>query len=87
ENAKADGKTVRVVDGKASPGRFVRPAGLDYKAGDVLLRRGHRLTARDIGLLAAGDLAELSVTRKPRVAVIATGDELSRPGPRAPTCW
>jgi molybdopterin molybdotransferase len=52
ENTKADGKAVQVVDGKAPSGRFVRPAGLDYKAGDVLLKAGRVLTARDIGLAA-----------------------------------
>jgi molybdopterin molybdotransferase len=58
----------------------VRPRGLDFRDGETLLPRGHRLSARDIALLAAGDLANVAVTRKPRVALVATGDELSRPG-------
>jgi len=80
ENAKADGKTVRVVDGKAPPGRFVRPAGLDYKAGDVLLKTGRVLTARDIGLAAGMNVPWLKVRRKPRIAILATGDEIVMPG-------
>ena len=51
----------------------------------VLLERGRRISPRDVALLAAGDFAHVEVTRKPRVAVVATGDELTRPGePRAP---
>src|SRR4029079_52308 len=49
-------------------------------AGEVLCPKGRRLTARDVALLAAGDLAKISVSRKPRVAIVATGDELSLPG-------
>jgi molybdopterin molybdotransferase len=58
----------------------VRPRGLDFRNGEILLPRGHRLSPRDIALIAAGDLPHISVIRKPRVAVVATGDELSRPG-------
>jgi molybdopterin molybdotransferase len=62
------------------PGENVRLRGLDFRAGDILIERGRRLGPRDIALLAAADFAEVSVTRKPRVAIVATGDELSRPG-------
>jgi molybdopterin molybdotransferase len=66
-------------------GENIRARGLDFRAGDVLFERGHALRARDIALIAAADLAELAVIRKPRVALAATGDELSRPGsPRGP---
>ena len=58
----------------------VRPRGLDFRARDILLPKGRRLSARDIALLAAGDIARIAVARKPRVALVATGDELSRPG-------
>jgi len=69
----------------ASPGRHIRAAGLDFKAGEALAKSGHRLTARDLSLIAAGDIAEVSVRRRPRIAVAATGDELSLPGaPRKP---
>jgi molybdopterin molybdotransferase len=69
----------------AKRGRHVRVAGLDFKAGDVLASAGKRLGPRDLSLLAAGDVADVEVRRRPRVAFAATGDELSRPGePRKP---
>ncbi len=58
----------------------MRPRGLDFRRGEILLPRGHRLSPRDVALVAAGDLPNISVIRKPRVALVATGDELSRPG-------
>jgi molybdopterin molybdotransferase len=61
-------------------GENVRRRGLDFTAGETLVERGRRLTARDLALLAAADFAEVDVARKPRVALVATGDELSRPG-------
>ncbi|MDB5557892.1 MAG: molybdopterin molybdenumtransferase MoeA, partial [Enterovirga sp.] len=62
------------------PGRFIRPAGLDFREGEVLLRAGERLDARRLALAAAMGHAELPVRRRPRVAILATGDELVRPG-------
>jgi molybdopterin molybdotransferase len=64
----------------AIAGRHIRAAGLDFKRGSVLAPKGHRLTARDLSLLAAGDIANVEVHRRPRIAFAATGDELSRPG-------
>ncbi|MDR3376869.1 MAG: molybdopterin molybdotransferase MoeA [Ancalomicrobiaceae bacterium] len=61
-------------------GRNVRRAGLDFTAGDVLLRRGHRLSWRDVAIAAAMNHPSVKVTRRPRVAILATGDELVRPG-------
>ncbi len=61
-------------------GRFIRPAGLDFKEGDVLIEAGKRLTARDIGLAAAMNVPWLTVRAKPRIAFIATGNELAMPG-------
>jgi molybdopterin molybdotransferase len=61
-------------------GKFVRRQGFDFKAGQVMLEAGRRLNARDIGLAAAMDHARIMVSRKPRVAIIATGDELIEPG-------
>jgi molybdopterin molybdotransferase len=72
-----DAVTVRVP---AKPDKHIRAAGLDFKTGDVLAAAGKRLTARDLSLLAAADLAFLAVRRKPRVLLAATGDELTRPG-------
>lgn len=79
ENTESDGKTV-TIKSAAERDRHIRRAGLDFHEGDMLIARGRYLSARDVALLAAGDLAEVSVTRKPRIAVVATGDELSRPG-------
>lgn len=58
----------------------IRPAGLDFKAGDVLLPAGKRISARDMALLAAGDVTHAKVRRRPRVAIASIGDELSAPG-------
>jgi molybdopterin molybdotransferase len=67
------------------PGKFIRPQGLDFTAGTVLAETGRCLTARDLALLAAGDVAMVNVHRRPVIAFAATGDELSRPGePRKP---
>jgi molybdopterin molybdotransferase len=82
ENAEAAGETV-TIRGTVAPGQFVRPSGLDFTAGTVLLAAGQRLDARRLALAAAGGHAGLSVRRKPRVAILATGDELVRPGEAA----
>jgi len=66
-------------------GHNVRPEGLDFKAGATLLAKGRRLTARDIALAGAMNHATVPVHRRPRMAVLATGDELVAPGtPPAP---
>lgn len=84
ENTKADGSTLTINE-PAIPGKHIRRAGLDFARGDVLAPAGRRLRARDLSLLAAGDVANIRVRRRPRVAFAATGDELSRPGePRKP---
>jgi len=80
ENTERDGKLVKVIDGKAPPGRFIRPAGLDFCEGDTLLSAGHTITARDIGLTAGMNVPWLTVRRKPRIALLATGDEIVMPG-------
>lgn len=80
ENTEADNDTVRVVDGTAPKGRFVRAAGLDFSEGDVLLSAGRVLTARDVGLAAAMNVPWLMVRRKPRISILATGDEIVMPG-------
>jgi molybdopterin molybdotransferase len=61
-------------------GENIRARGLDFRDGEVLIRSGKRLTARDIAVIAAADLPFVRVVRKPRVVLFATGDELSRPG-------
>jgi molybdopterin molybdotransferase len=64
-------------------GRFVRAAGLDFHEGEVLLSAGTRIGAREISLAAAMNHAALPVHRRPRVAILATGDELAQPGGQA----
>lgn len=74
-----DGAEILVREGAAA-GTFVRPAGLDFRAGDVGVPAGRRLTARDIGLAAAMNVPWIRVSRRPRVAILSTGDEIVRPG-------
>jgi molybdopterin molybdotransferase len=74
----ADGFVILNEAGVA--GRHIRCAGQDFGAGDVLILQGRRLTARDIGLAAAGNHPWLAVYRRPRIAILATGDEISLPG-------
>jgi len=80
ENTKPGDGAVEVVDGTAPAGCYIRPAGLDFSAGEVLLEAGRVLTARDIGLAASMNLPWLAVRRKPRIALLATGDEIVMPG-------
>ncbi len=79
ENATRDGDTVTAQE-SAGKGRFVRPAGLDFAKGEVLLRSGERLGFRELALAAAMNHAQLPVRRRPKVAILATGDELVEPG-------
>ena len=64
----------------ASPGQFVSYAGSDIARGENLLRAGTVIGSREIGMLAACGVAQVFVARRPRVAVISTGDELVQPG-------
>lgn len=64
----------------ASPGQFISYAGSDIARGEALLRAGTIIGSREVGMLAACGIAEVSVVRKPRIAVISTGDELVQPG-------
>ena len=81
EDALRDGNRVEMTEA-AVPGRHIRRAGADFSEGDVLLRAGRRLSERDLALAAGMNYAELPVRRRPRVAVLATGDELVMPGAR-----
>jgi len=60
--------------------QFMRPAGLDFSAGNIGLKAGQRLTPRAIGYAASMNYPSLVVRRKPRVAILATGDEIVMPG-------
>jgi molybdopterin molybdotransferase len=79
EDTQRDGDQVRVLEG-APRGRYVRREGLDFGEGEVLLRAGRRLTARDIGLVAAMNRPWLLVHRRPRIGILSTGDEIVMPG-------
>ena len=75
EDVDAEGDAVQVREGVAS-GRHVRAAGIDFSVGDALLHGGKTITPQDIALAAAMDWPWVPVRRKPRIAVLATGDEL-----------
>ncbi|HKU94324.1 MAG TPA: gephyrin-like molybdotransferase Glp [Vineibacter sp.] len=80
ENTKVEATgTVTIVEG-VQPGRHIRRRGLDFAAGATGLEPGRRLGPRDIALAAAMNVPWLSVHRRPRVAILATGDELVMPG-------
>jgi putative molybdopterin biosynthesis protein len=74
-----DGITVEIRRATA-PGQFVAASGSDIARGETVLRRGHALTSREIGMLAAVGLGEVPVWRQPRVAIFSTGDEIVPPG-------
>ena len=79
ENTEAGPGRVRVLRPEAA-GRHIRRAGQDFREGEVLLSAGLRLGAVDVALCAAMNHATVPVFRRPRVAVLATGDELVQPG-------
>ncbi len=61
-------------------GRNIRTKGIDFSEGEVLLAAGTQLGPSNIALAAAMNFAKVAVTKRPRVAILATGDELVRPG-------
>jgi molybdopterin molybdotransferase len=79
EDASEHGDTVKITH-VPEPGRHIRAAGSNYSAGQLCLAQGRALTARDIGVIASCGYAHVLVRRKPRVAILATGDELVDPG-------
>jgi molybdopterin molybdotransferase len=79
EDTERRGDRVEIREG-APRGRYVRPAGLDFAEGDILLKAPRRLTPRDIGIAAAMNRPWLFVHRRPRVAILSTGDEIVMPG-------
>lgn len=79
ENTERDGATV-TINKSSDPGTHIRPQGQDFKSGDRGLAAGRRLGPHDIALAAAMNMSHLSVRRKPRIAVLSTGDELTPPG-------
>jgi putative molybdopterin biosynthesis protein len=82
EHSELAGPQGIVVLKAASPGQNIAFAGSDIAQGQIVLRHGMILGAREIGMLAAVGCARAAVWRKPRVAVLSTGDELVQPGER-----
>jgi len=82
EAANRDGDDVTLAAYDA--GRNIRPAGIDFREGDTILKKGERMTPRTLGLAAAMDHASLPCGARPRVALLSTGDELVAPGAGGP---
>jgi molybdopterin molybdotransferase len=83
EDATRTDKSVTVNEA-VTAGRHIRRAGQDFSRGDVVIPAGRKLTARDIGLAAAANHPWITVHRRPRVAILATGDEIALPGEPIP---
>ncbi len=81
ENTITDGTVLTVVQ-ETQRGKNIRRAGLDFAKGDMLVPAGTKLSARDIGLLAAGNAVTIKVYRRPKLVLFTTGDELVLPGDR-----
>ncbi len=79
ENTVRDGSRVTVQE-SVHEGRFVRPQGLDFAQGDAAGLAGRLLGPREIGLIASMNASWVQVARRPRIAIMGTGDELVRPG-------
>jgi molybdopterin molybdotransferase len=79
EYAQRDGETVKFAEGYG-PARHVRIAGSDFAKGDILLAKGTQLGPKALVAAAAGDSGRVQVGSRPRVALLATGDELTDPG-------
>jgi molybdopterin molybdotransferase len=79
ENTRSDGELMAIAAG-TPPGANVRPAGEDYRAGDLALKRGASLTPASLGVLASFGVVSVNVARRPRAVLFTTGDELTPPG-------
>ena len=78
EDARVAGDQVQILT-PAAEGKHIRPAGEDVKSGELLVPAGRRLTGAEMGLLAASGHAHVEAHPRPRVIVVATGDELVEP--------
>jgi len=79
EMVERDGDRIRIAEAPATAA-YVRPAGCDFRSGQVLAHAGEVLTPARLGLAAAANQDALEVRRRPRVAIFASGDELREPG-------
>jgi molybdopterin molybdotransferase len=84
EDTTRDGETILVNEAVIAR-RHIRRAGQDFAAGDTVVAAERRMTARDVGLAAAANHPWISVHRRPRIAILATGDEIAMPGEPIPT--
>ena len=79
EDCRGDGASV-VVPGPLAPGTFVRPRGNDIRSGAVVLAAGTRIRPQEMGVAASVGIDRIEVRRRPRVAIVSSGDELRLPG-------
>ena len=79
EDTEADGDKV-TIKVSVPEGHYIRPAGLDFLEDEVGLVAGQIMTARDVGFAGAMNVPWLMAHRKPRIAILATGDEIAMPG-------
>ena len=84
ENIEADGQTI-TLSAPISKASHIRKAGIDFKKDQIIVKAGTRLYAYGIALLAAANYGEALVYRRPKIALIANGDELVEPGHNIPT--
>ena len=82
EDTRREGDTV-LLFAPASP-KDIRPAGDDYRKGEVVLKKGALLTPGRVGIAAGAGHPRLTVVRRPRVAILSTGDEVAEPGEPLP---
>lgn len=75
EHVTREGDRIR-ADRPAEPGQFINPQGCEARGGDILLQRGRRLGFTEVAMLAAVGKARVPVFAKPKVAILATGDEI-----------
>jgi molybdopterin molybdotransferase len=78
ENTQRDGDQVTILE-SPQPQQFVRKQGVYYQAGQLLLNAGIKLTAAEIAILAAAQVTQIPVYRRPKVAILSTGSELIEP--------
>jgi putative molybdopterin biosynthesis protein len=79
EQSEVEGTTLRLYK-PVAPGANIQVAGADMRMGETVLRAGQKLTTRELGLLAALGIGSVRVSKRPRVAIVSTGDELVSPG-------
>jgi len=79
ENAERGENSITVTEASGEA-RHIRKAGIDFHQGDILIKKGTRLEPGHLALAAAGNHAKLDIFQKPRIGLIANGDELRRPG-------